>query len=155
MRRIWPFCIIALPIISLGASGQELPAGPGKDVVQRMCSTCHGLDVVIGRRMTEERWANTVDVMVSRGANGTDEEIDLVIAYLARNFGSQAQAHKINVNRATAKELAAGLGLTANACDAIVQYRGKNGDFKNLADLRKVPEIPSKTVDDLKDRIEF
>jgi competence ComEA-like helix-hairpin-helix protein len=105
--------------------------------------------------MTEERWANTVDVMVARGANGTDEEIDLVVAYLAKNFGPPAAAHKINVNRATAKDLAAGLGLTGKECDAIVQYREKNGDFKNLADLRKVPEIPSKTVDDMKDRVEF
>ncbi len=86
---------------SAALSAQDLPDGPGKDVVKRMCSSCHGLEVVTGTRKTKERWQNTVDVMVSRGATGTDEEIDLVINYLADHFAPAKGAEKKSPGSAT------------------------------------------------------
>ncbi len=65
----------------------SLPDGAGKAVVERMCTTCHGLNVVTGQRMTKQHWADQVDDMVSRGAVGTDEDVRQVVEYLSRNFG--------------------------------------------------------------------
>jgi competence protein ComEA len=46
--------------------------------------------------------------------------------------------NKINVNRATAKDLMKIKGLNAAKSRAIVAYRKKHGDFKSLDDLAKV-----------------
>ena len=63
-----------------------LPPGPGKAIAQRMCVACHGLEVVTAKRATPEDWASTVQLMVSRGAEGTDEEVDILTKYLAASF---------------------------------------------------------------------
>jgi len=36
-----------------------------------------------------------------------------------------------------------------------VEYRGKNGDFKSIDDLKKVPDLDAKKVDLKKDRLAF
>ena len=64
-----------------------LPDGDGKLIAERMCSTCHGLEEITHVRNTEARWATVVDDMVARGAQGTDAEIDVLIRYLAAQFG--------------------------------------------------------------------
>ena len=57
----------------------KLPDGPGRDVTERVCTTCHGLENVVRAHMTKERWNAVVDDMVSRGATATDEEIDRIV----------------------------------------------------------------------------
>jgi mono/diheme cytochrome c family protein len=52
-----------------------------------ICADCHGLDVITAQRGTKDEWASIVDSMVSRGANGTKEQLDTIIDYLAKNFG--------------------------------------------------------------------
>ncbi|HEX7360360.1 MAG TPA: quinoprotein glucose dehydrogenase, partial [Bryobacteraceae bacterium] len=69
------------------ASGTKVPDGNGKAVVQRMCGTCHPLDVVINERHNRTGWSSIVHTMVARGATGTDEQIQQVIDYLTKHFG--------------------------------------------------------------------
>ena len=137
-------------LLLAAALAQNLPDGPGKDVTKKMCTPCHTLDNVIKARLTEERWAKEVDDMVARGATGTDEEIDQVIDYLAKNFPA-----KVNVNKASASELSASLGISASDAEAIIAYRSANGKFKDLSGLTRVPGIDTKKVEAAKDRIEF
>ena len=76
----------------------ELPEGRGKEVVERACSQCHGLEYVTNSRMTKERWTNIVDNMVQRGATLSDEEFDQVIESLVKHFGrTPPPAEKLNV----------------------------------------------------------
>jgi hypothetical protein len=82
-------CMIAFsfPMAAQSAPQKDdLPDGPGKPVVQRMCSGCHKMTTVTSKHATKDQWASIVDRMVSRGANGTDEEIEIVVNYLATNF---------------------------------------------------------------------
>jgi cytochrome c5 len=67
----------------------SLPEGPGKKVVQRMCTGCHDLKTVTSKRATHDEWANTVDLMVSRGADGSDADVEAVVKYLSKNFGPE------------------------------------------------------------------
>jgi len=133
------------------AAAQTLPDGPGKDVVQEMCTPCHTLSNVVRARMTKERWAAVVDDMVARGADGTDDEIEQVIDYLAANFA----AKRVNVNKASAADLVSSLGVTVSDADAIVRYRTDKGKFKELQDLMKVPDVDSKKIAASKANIEF
>jgi competence protein ComEA len=136
--------------LTVAAAAQTLPDGPGKAVVEKMCTPCHGLENVVTSRMTRVRWGGIVDDMVSRGAEGTDEEIDQVINYLAVNFSK-----KVNVNKASAGELTAALDITAADAAAIVSYRTDKGSFKELKDVTKVPGIDTKKIEAAKDRLEF
>jgi competence ComEA-like helix-hairpin-helix protein len=134
----------------------DLPEGEGKDLVVRLCTSCHGIEEVISARKSEAVWSNTVDAMVQRGATGKDEEFDLVIKYLAKNFGATPQpAQKINVNKATAKDLSAALELSPEEADLIVQYREKNGPFKSIGDLARVSGLDMKKIEAKRERVEF
>jgi len=103
--------------------------------------------------MTKERWGGIVDDMVSRGASGTDDEIDQVINYLAANFSKSTA--KVNINRANAAELTAALDISSADAAAIVSYRTDKGSFKELKDVTKVPGIDTKKIEAAKDRLEF
>jgi competence protein ComEA len=131
------------------AAAQDLPAGPGKDVTEKVCSGCHEASIVTGEYKTKAGWAATVDDMAGRGATGTDEEFTAVTNYLARYFG------KVNINKATSQEIQDIAGLTAADADAIIAYRTKNGDFADLASVEKVPGIDTKKVEERKDHIGF
>ena len=131
------------------AQSQDLPDGPGKAVIEKLCSDCHGLATIVGLRRTKSGWETTVDDMAARGAKGTDEEFDTVVTYLVRYLG------KVNVNKAGAKEIQEIADLTTPEAEAIVRYRTQNGDFKDLNDLRKVPDVDAKKLDSRKDRIAF
>jgi len=49
----------------------DLPPGPGRVELERMCSRCHGLNVITGQRMSARLWTEEVHDMISRGATGT------------------------------------------------------------------------------------
>ena len=69
----------------------QLPDGQGKATVQKICSGCHAPEIVLGKHETKERWAEIVTDMVSKGANGTDDEFNEIIGYLAAHFPPQNQ----------------------------------------------------------------
>jgi competence protein ComEA len=154
MKRLtFPLFFAAAWLLILPARAQDLPDGPGKEVLSRVCTQCHGLDQIIELKQTKAEWSALVDTMVSYGAVAKDEEFDTIIDYLAKNFGKAAE--KIKVNKATAKEIETGLALTTKDAEAIVQYRQKNGDFKNLQDLLKVTGVDGKKIEAAKDKIDF
>lgn len=61
-----------------------------------------------------------------------------------------AMEAKVNVNKASAKELMKVKGLNASKARAIVAYRKKNGDFKSVEDLAKVKGLKKMKAEDLK-----
>ena len=125
-------------------------ADDGKAVFERVCSKCHKLTSTLAQRNSRERWSTIVDDMVAKGAEATDAEIEQIIDYLAKNLGG-----KVNVNKATAEEIAGVLELPQPQAAAIVGYREKNGAFKSIEDLRKVPGFDARAVETKKDRLEF
>jgi competence ComEA-like helix-hairpin-helix protein len=131
-------------------TGQQLPEGKGKAQFIQICSQCHGLEMVTKHRNTADGWSAVIDDMVSRGAQGTDDDFDLVIKYLAANFGP-----KVNVNKASASDLSAALQISSEDAAAIVHYRETAGELKDWSDLEKVPHIDIKKLEGEKDRIEF
>lgn len=132
----------------------SLPDGPGKEIVQEACTVCHdsGMIAEAARRSSSD-WKDTVEDMVSRGAPLLEGERETVIQYLAKNFGPDSA--KINVNRASAKELETALALSAKEAEAIIRYREQQGNFREWDDLKKVPELDLKKLEAKKDRLSF
>lgn len=60
------------------------------------------------------------------------------------------QTAKVDLNKATAKDLMKVKGLTAAKAKAIVAYRKKHGDFKTLDELKEVKGFKKMKEDTLK-----
>ena len=64
-----------------------LPEGPGKSAVLKICGECHAVEQAVAMRGSERDWKDVIDLMVDRGATGTEEEFKSILAYLAKNYG--------------------------------------------------------------------
>lgn len=64
----------------------QLPAAPGKDVVLRVCTACHGADQFAAARLTPDEWQNEVEKMQAAGAEMTSDEAAVIAAYLGKNL---------------------------------------------------------------------
>src|SRR5271156_97886 len=95
---------------SLFALGQapvsQLPDGPNRETVQRICSGCHSVQMFTGRGMTREQWSGVVSNMIGRGAKISDEEFDQVVEYLGKTLppGNQAAAGAATAKAAPARK---------------------------------------------------
>jgi len=153
MRRTLTVCVWLCWTIFAQAQS-SLPDGPGKPLVEKVCSKCHDLEGVARSRNSKEGWSKIVDDMVSRGAEASDPEIEQIINYLTTSLGRKVVT-KVNVNKASASDMASALGIPVDTAVAIVDYREKNGPFKEWQDLAKVPGLDLKQIADKKDRVEF
>ncbi len=73
--------------VASGHVPQQLPEGPGKELLSKLCAGCHDLMFTVSTRETEEGWTRIVNDMRSKGADGTEEEFAKVIAYLTAHMG--------------------------------------------------------------------
>jgi competence protein ComEA len=153
MTRLANGCAVLAVTLAVAAQS-NLPDDPAKPVVEKVCGGCHGFAVFTESRGSKDHWDEIVQNMVSRGAEGTDAELDQVVSYLTRYFGPD-NPKKVNVNKAVAAQLVKALAISEENADAIVQYRAKNGAFKNLEGLKSVPGIDAKKIEEKKDWIEF
>lgn len=106
IARLAGLCLLGALMILTGRRGAgqssevQLPDGPHRDTVQRVCSGCHSVQMFAGRRMNRQQWGATVSSMVARGARINDEEFDRVVEYLSVAFplpdgqGTEAAAAK-------------------------------------------------------------
>jgi len=59
-----------------------------KRLMDRACTRCHGLDRVQGVRNPEEAWRATLVDMRERGAQLSDEELERLVEWLTRVWGT-------------------------------------------------------------------
>ena len=117
--------------------------------VRKICAGCHEIETVTGARRTKIGWQQNVEDMIARGAEGSDEDVAAVVDYLTKFFG------KINVNTASVDDLVASLGLSRKEAQAIARYREQNGKFKDIEQLKKVPEMSAEKLEAQRSRIAF
>jgi competence protein ComEA len=135
-----------------GHAQDQLPDAPGKDQVVNVCGKCHEPQRVAALRLTREGWEEVIAKMVSLGAKASDDDLKLITDYLADNFKGEA-AKPINLNTASSVDLESVAGLLRKEAAAWIAYRTKNGPCKTLDDLKKVPGVPFKKIDERRDRL--
>jgi len=133
---------------------RPLPDGPGKEETQKLCSRCHDMDKSVSLSQDRTGWRRTIEKMLDFGAKATDREFNAVLDYLATNFPAD-DVPKINVNKAAAIEFESGMSLRRSQAAAIIRYREKNGPFKSIEDLKKVPGVDVEKIEAKKDRLIF
>ena len=140
--------LVAFAVVS--AAGRQLPDGPGKEPLLKVCGACHQPERAAAVRLTREGWEDVIGDMIKRGAKGTDEEFAAVLNYLATNFLGEA-ARPLNINSANQVELESVAGLLRREAAAVLKYLDTVGLCKSLTDLKKVPGLDYKKIEERKD----
>jgi competence protein ComEA len=138
-----------------GAAADVMPEGPGKQIILRECTACHLPDHFIKYRHTNEEWQAIVIRMGQRVRSATKEELDTVEKYLATNFPKVDDATRLNVNKASAEEIVARLGLTLEEAKAVEDYRQRHGSFREWGELLAIYGVDGRKIEAAKDRMSF
>ena len=88
-------CIIRVRRALLQQGEAELiatmPDGEGKKLVTTLCVGCHLLQIPLTQRKSSEQWRDTIDDMISRGAQIFDDEMELMVDYLSTHYGVESE----------------------------------------------------------------
>jgi competence protein ComEA len=145
---------VAASLLSCAAAFAQLPPGEGKTETEKLCSQCHPIEQAVSMRQDRAGWQTTLDKMVGIGLKGSEKEIQLVLEYLVKNYPAE-EVPRLNVNKARAIEFESALSLPRSQAAAIIEYRTKNGPFKSIEDLKKVPGVDVAKIEAKKDRLAF
>lgn len=112
--RIWSFVTLILIVFSLlaacGGAETSQPTSPPKEqtateisneagptspppsidgeaLLQQRCTICHNLNRVTNKSWSQQQWEQIVSDMVRRGTQLNTEEKDVLVKYLAENYG--------------------------------------------------------------------
>jgi competence protein ComEA len=116
---------------------------------EQVCGMCHEATLVGRSLRTPMEWEEVIGEMVALGATGTDEQFAQVTTYLLRNLS------KVNVNTARASKLALILDVPAAIAELVVKYRGSNGRFSTIDDLKKIPGLDAEKLESRSARLMF
>jgi mono/diheme cytochrome c family protein len=90
--KFTPRLTFVLALLALSASPTladdfaSLPAGPGRDVMVRVCAQCHSPEIAAHQNLDTQGWKDLVNQMANNGANASDAEFDTIAKYLAASF---------------------------------------------------------------------
>lgn len=155
VRILFPPLALTVALCLTPAFAQvQLPDAPGRAEMDKLCKTCHELARSVSKQQDRDGWLATMSKMTAFGMKGTEEEHKAIVDYLTTFFGADALP-PIKVNEAPAIQLESAFGLRRSQVAALIAYREKNGKFKSLADLKKVPGIDPEKFEAKKDRIVF
>jgi competence protein ComEA len=107
--------------------------------LQAVCGKCHNLELVTSAQKSFDDWNDTMQMMIDRGARGTDQQFDDILDYLHRTQST------INVNYADAHELQIVLNVSAMVAQAIIARR-EASPFKGLDDLKSVAGLDTESL---------
>src|SRR5213593_1056862 len=81
----------ALLFSALTAWGQELPDGPGKELVAAQCNSCHPFHARLGGGYTPQGWRTVMRMMTNHGVAIPPDQLETMTAYLTKNFPEKAK----------------------------------------------------------------
>ena len=76
----------AILIESLVRDHGPLPEGEGQKILLNICTICHDLQRVRSRLFTPEGWKAVLEEMIVGGAPLTDDNFEILLTYLSKNF---------------------------------------------------------------------
>lgn len=80
------FAAAALLTSVTPVAAQSFPDGPGKDILEKKCSACHSPSQVTTVGRSAEEWQEVTVAMIDLGAELNDEEVKVLVEYLAKNW---------------------------------------------------------------------
>jgi competence protein ComEA len=132
----------------------QMADGPDKELFVKTCSKCHEIERVLSKRQDRDGWQETVAKMQGYGLLATDADLKSIIGYLAANLPAETIS-KLNINTAARIDFESALSVKRSVAAAIIEYRDKNGGFKSIEELKKVPGVDASLVDEKKNALTF
>jgi hypothetical protein len=76
---------------SVATAAVELPDGPGRQILNKACVSCHNLTEVTKFRgfYTRPQWRDIVQTMVDYGAPVNEKDAEVLTTYLAETLGKK------------------------------------------------------------------
>ena len=108
--------------LATALTAQELPAGPGREVVTTRCVACHESDLITQQRLSRAAWGRSVDKMIRWGATVESTEREPMLDYLAAHFAPKPVAANI-VATASSEAIYKRACLTCHDDDLIESQR--------------------------------
>src|SRR6186713_1899743 len=101
--KVW-FCWVPVVLVLANAavSAQQLPAGPGADVLKSRCVICHESDIITSQKLSLTGWTNSINKMVRWGSQITADERAVLQPYLAASFAPKPAASHANTDAGAA-----------------------------------------------------
>jgi hypothetical protein len=99
------FWTVAMFVIAGSGFAQALPEGPGSKAVARVCGNCHGIEVFAAARKSPDEWDKTINQMIQRGLQITDDDYQTVLEYLGKYMGKTPPKDKFGANGPRLKTL--------------------------------------------------
>jgi len=82
----------ALRVPSARAFDDKFPDGPGKETFLKVCTQCHEADPIASLHYSKDEWKDLVYDMRGKGADATDDECNIIVEYLSKNFGKKEES---------------------------------------------------------------
>ena len=113
--KVW-LCWLGFVLAGQVSIAQQLPAGPGADLMKSRCMTCHESDIITSQKLSAAGWTNSVNKMVRWGAQVTTEERDVLVPYLAAHFAPRPVVSHTSAGTGATVASAPGEGTYKRAC---------------------------------------
>ena len=81
--------VIAATALASGDSKSAANHEKARALFLDACTACHTLERVRQQRLGKEEWRHLIAGMLSEGVPLTDDEMSLLVEYLAQNFGPE------------------------------------------------------------------
>jgi mono/diheme cytochrome c family protein len=87
--RILGTLLMAGTVFAAGESQSTARHEKARALFLDACTACHTLERVRNQRLGREEWRHLIAGMLSEGVPLTDDEMSLLVEYLAENFGPE------------------------------------------------------------------
>jgi hypothetical protein len=77
----------AFVLASAAAEITELPQGPDRDLVLKVCQSCHDLQMVFDAGISRQEWDMSLDEMTANGMNISADDRAKILTYLSTYLG--------------------------------------------------------------------
>ena len=75
-------------LVAGAADITELPEGPNRDLVSKVCTACHDLQLVFdGAGFSRDDWNMTLDEMIANGMSISADDREKILGYLSTYLG--------------------------------------------------------------------
>jgi cytochrome c5 len=129
----------AAPAAGAPAAGGQNDATEtaGKALVDGLCSSCHGADLITAKQIARTEWQGIVDRMKGYGANLDDKQTSTLLDYLAKHYGPKEVASTSTPAAAGAdpgKAILEGFCASCHDLDLVSGRTGTESEWKDIVD---------------------
>jgi hypothetical protein len=88
--RFWIVGALGAGLLGSGISpgrADDLPPGPNREVVERVCQSCHDANYFVSTNRDRESWDSVIEEMIDNGARIDAQDRAKILDYLATALG--------------------------------------------------------------------